>query len=393
MSEDALFRWNFTLKLACNQCKRALFVEEVATEEIFCTICGKQPRNKLRLGYLVARSRQEWPENWDEFASRGNLASEKSWIDVIPIAEPRNDPEDSAEPDSPPPCSMEDIDSPEETSLPSPSLSDRTPSKPDDLAPHRSDAEILALCDELSLPVEVATEAKRILLIASPRLPVKPNIKPSPAVLRACLFVACRQLGIVKTFNEFETDLPTQLRRKDFHKQFKHISLILKKFKIEFPPNTPNSPTNPSLLTPPLMSPTTSFQLSFTIVDFINHEAKAMGLSDAIRDRAVEICQHPNVENLFLGKRPSSWAAIVLSFAAECEECYLGTAPYAEAANVSLSTLTHGQKAMWQVVKDLGKTGTLPPAFRAQWNYIPNENGDKGTPESVGHKIWHIETV
>jgi transcription initiation factor TFIIIB Brf1 subunit/transcription initiation factor TFIIB len=237
----------------------------------------------------------------------------------------------------------------------------------------------------------VATEAKRILLIASPRLPVKPNVKPSLAVLRACLFAACRQLGIVKTFKEFEADLLTQTT-KDFRKQFKHISTILKTFIIEGPPNTPNTPTNPSLLTPPMMSPTTTFPQSFTIVDFINHESQTMGLSDAIRDRAVEISQHPDVENLFLGRRPSSWAAIVLSFAAQCENCHLATAPYAEAANVNLNTLIHGQKAMLQVAKDLAETGTLPPAFRAQCNYIPNEKGEKATPESAGQKTWHIET-
>jgi transcription initiation factor TFIIIB Brf1 subunit/transcription initiation factor TFIIB len=227
-------------------------------------------------------------------------------------------------------------------------LTDTTVSKPDDIAPHPSDPEILSLCDELSLPAEVATEAKRILLIASPRLPVKPNVKPSLAVLRACLFAACRQLGIVKTFKEFEADLLTQPTR-DFRKQFKHISTILKTFIIEGPPNTPNTPTNPSLLTPPMMSPTTTFPQSFTIVDFITHESQTMGLSDAIRDRAVEISQHPDVENLFLGRRPSSWAAIVLSFAAQCENFHLATAPYAEAANVNLNTLIHGQKAMLQV--------------------------------------------
>jgi hypothetical protein len=41
MSDDKLFRWNFTLPLACEVCRGACFVEEVSSCEIFCAMCGK----------------------------------------------------------------------------------------------------------------------------------------------------------------------------------------------------------------------------------------------------------------------------------------------------------------------------------------------------------------
>ena len=45
MSDDKLFRWNFTLTLACKACAGASFVEEAITAEIFCTLCGIQRLN------------------------------------------------------------------------------------------------------------------------------------------------------------------------------------------------------------------------------------------------------------------------------------------------------------------------------------------------------------
>jgi len=44
MSDDRLFRWNFTIQLKCEQCGGTVLVEEVKTEEIFCSTCGKSMR-------------------------------------------------------------------------------------------------------------------------------------------------------------------------------------------------------------------------------------------------------------------------------------------------------------------------------------------------------------
>jgi transcription initiation factor TFIIIB Brf1 subunit/transcription initiation factor TFIIB len=150
------------------------------------------------------------------------------------------------------------------------------------------------------------------------------------AVIRAALLAACRQLGIPKTFNELEGDLDPRLKTA-FHKQFKTIDLMLKRMILTSAVKTSSDGSRQSSASP---SPTSSFPASFTIIDFIHSEAKAMNLSDIIRDRAISIAKHAEIDELFHGRRPSSTAAIILSFAAECEEYYIGTEPYAEASNV-----------------------------------------------------------
>lgn len=44
MSDDQLFRWNFAIQLQCEKCGGGVLVEEVKTEEIFCSTCGKSMR-------------------------------------------------------------------------------------------------------------------------------------------------------------------------------------------------------------------------------------------------------------------------------------------------------------------------------------------------------------
>lgn len=186
--------------------------------------------------------------------------------------------------------------------------------------------------------------------------------KPNPSILlRAALFLTCRQLGIPKTFSEFERDLKGS-QKIQFHKQFKLLDATLKKdvFSNPIEGDTVSCPA----------SPATSFPTSFSVVDFIHSESKTLKLSDAIRDRALEISKSPEIERLFMGKRPSLGAAVILSFAAECEEQYLGTKPFAEAANMSIITLSASQKAMLRVVEEMSTHGPLPPPFRARWNYL-----------------------
>src|SRR5208282_1661534 len=146
-----------------------------------------------------------------------------------------------------------------------------------------------------------------------------------------------------------------------FHIIFKLVDSILKKDAL-------TSPVQP---VDTRVSLTNAFPSSFSIKDFISSQVKTMGLSDAIRDRAISISKCNEIENVFAGKRANVAAAVILSFAAECEEHYLGSAPYSEAANVGVSTIVSAQKALLEVVEEMSRRGALPPPMRARWNY-PN---------------------
>ena len=81
------------------------------------------------------------------------------------------------------------------------------------------------------------------------------------------------------------------------------------------------------------------------------------------------VAQHRVVQDLFAGRRPSITAAVALSFAAECEECFLGSAPYAEVAKSGVPTMSNAQKALLKAVEEMAMKGPLPEAFRSRWNY------------------------
>ena len=55
-----------------------------------------------------------------------------------------------------------------------------------------------------------------------------------------------------------------------------------------------------------------------------------MGLSDAIRDRAMAISENRDIKNLFSGRQANVGAAVVLAFAAGCEKYYLNAVNYAQ---------------------------------------------------------------
>jgi transcription initiation factor TFIIIB Brf1 subunit/transcription initiation factor TFIIB len=229
------------------------------------------------------------------------------------------------------------------------------------------DNDLLSQSRKLNLPEDVVIGAKKIILHLETEQLLPKALKPYlTAIIRAALLAACRQLGIPKTFNELEGDLDARLK-STFHKQFKTIDWMLKRMVLTPPVKTSSDGSRQSSASP---SPASSFPASFTIIDFIHSEAKAMNLSDIIRDRAIAIAQYPEIDQLFHGRRPSSTAAIILSFAAECEEYYIGTEPYAEVANVSANNILTGQRRMLKVVEDMAAKGPLPKPFRARWNFL-----------------------
>jgi hypothetical protein len=216
------------------------------------------------------------------------------------------------------------------------------------------DAHIVLLSKKLNLPDDVVSAAKRIIRRIQidtdfQNLYSRPNKITSLLVARAALFAACRQVRYPKLFKEIEIDLP-QNRKSSFHKVFKLIDSILKK----------------DALTNPITEiKSNAFPLLFSIKDFISSQAKTIGLSDAIRDRAMVIAENSDVQNVFSGRRANIGAAVVLSFAAGCEKYFLDSVRYAQAANISTMTFTFSQKAFLKFVENMSnRNGELPPPFR-----------------------------
>jgi transcription initiation factor TFIIIB Brf1 subunit/transcription initiation factor TFIIB len=109
----------------------------------------------------------------------------------------------------------------------------------------------------------------------------------------------------------------------------------------------------------------------FLLSDFVSSEAKTMGLSDTIRDRAMAISENHDIKNLFSGRQANVGAAVILAFAASRENYDLSSGHYARIANISRMTFVSSLKEFLKFVEDMSKRGELPLPFRAAWNY-PN---------------------
>jgi transcription initiation factor TFIIIB Brf1 subunit/transcription initiation factor TFIIB len=224
---------------------------------------------------------------------------------------------------------------------------------PPDLQHQRQPTSIRGIIEQIATTLDFSPEcieaADRICArveqegISKLRLP--PNM-----LARAALLVASRQVGTPKTFVEMERDLPKALRSK-FHKHFKLVDSILKKDV--------------------MMSPTKEGGDIYFHVDvdsFISSVGKALELDQAVLVRAIAIANTAEVKDLFAGKRPNAIAAVVMSFAAECEGVFKGSEPYAKASGLSEVTIQSSQRMLLRLTEDLVKRGALPPPLRAPWN-------------------------
>ncbi len=229
---------------------------------------------------------------------------------------------------------------------------------------HPVDLDLLTLAHKFDLSDEAVVAAKHIVLRYESKIS-----RPQLAVIaRAALFAACRQVGIARTFNEFDSNLDNN-KKVLWHKTFKAIDGLLKMDAQKKDALTKDTNKNASTGTNnQSASPASTIPISFRVTDFINSESKSLSLSPKIRSRALAISEHPVIESLFSGKRPSATAAIILSFAAECEDYYIGSAPYAEAAKVSTQAVVAGQKRLLRCVEEMAGRGQLPRPFRARWN-------------------------
>ena len=326
---------------------------------------------------MLAQSREEWPDGWDGAASFGNLSREKPWVEYFPRKQTPDEDITSSRPATtdlsipPLPPTFRTSQSPL-SSLPSATPSEpspfrsRTPASPDgeiedcievqpppDLQHQRQSTSIRALLEQIAATLELSAEcvdaAEQICARVEKEGIPRPKLPPN-MLARAALLAASRQLGQPKTFVEMERDLPKATRSK-FHKHFKHVDSILK--------------------ADVLMSPTKEDGDSYfhvTVESFISTVANALKLDQAVQQRAVAIARTAEVKDLFGGKRPNAIAAVILSFAAECEEVYKGSEPYAKASGLSDATIQSSQRMLLRMVEDMLKRGPLPPPFRAPWN-------------------------
>lgn len=229
---------------------------------------------------------------------------------------------------------------------------------------HPVDLDLLTLARKFDLSDEAVIAAKHIVL----RYETKISRPQLAAIARASLFAACRQVGIAKTFNEFDSDLDYN-KKALWHKTFKSIDALLKmdaqRKNALIKDTNGNTSTGTNYQ---FSSPASTIPAPVRVTDFINSEAKFLSLSSKIHSRALAISGHPVIDSLFSGKRPSITAAVILSFAAECEEYYIGSAPYAEAAKASMQSVAAGQKLLLRCVEEMARRGQLPLPFRARWN-------------------------
>ena len=326
----------------------------------------------------MAKSQDEWPSTWDESAFLGTASNGRSWMECVHVSQTINDASEPVNPSaqvstlskrniSPkslaPPCtssSSRQIEYSITVEPPPRSSSQRTETV--NTPSHTYDRELTSLSKKLNLQNNVVLAAKQIIsrVEKEPRFLKQcrnPN-KNSFIIVRVALFEACRQLRIPKTFKQFELDLPRDSKLY-FHKIFKIIDSILKN----------NASTNPVKDTDSSVSITNTFPSSFSTGDFISSQVKTMGLSDAIRDRAIAISKCVEIENFFVGRIAHIAAAVILSFAAEREGHYLGNALYAKAADVSTSTIASSQKELLGLVEEMSIKGVLPPPMRVRRNY------------------------
>lgn len=98
--------------------------------------------------------------------------------------------------------------------------------------------EIGTLCDVLQTTVHVATTAKSLFKLVEDSKGLKG--KPRPAIIAGCIFIACRQCGVPRTFTEIFA--LTSVPKKDIGRIFK----LLEKFFTTrgVPKSAPTKPTD-----------------------------------------------------------------------------------------------------------------------------------------------------
>lgn len=87
--------------------------------------------------------------------------------------------------------------------------------------------EIGAYCDAIQISKNIAEAAKHIFKLVEEKKALKG--KPQDAIIAGCIFIACRQAGVGRTFREIH--MLTKVGKKDIGKVFKLLEAFLQKHK------------------------------------------------------------------------------------------------------------------------------------------------------------------
>lgn len=87
--------------------------------------------------------------------------------------------------------------------------------------------EIGAYCDAIQISKNIAESAKHIFKLVEEKKALKG--KPQDAIIAGCIFIACRQAGVGRTFREIH--MLTKVGKKDIGKVFKLLESFLQKQK------------------------------------------------------------------------------------------------------------------------------------------------------------------
>jgi len=89
--------------------------------------------------------------------------------------------------------------------------------------------EIGTYCDSINIPKHISEAAKHIFKLVEEKKALKG--KPQEAIIAGCIFIACRQAGVPRTFREIHN--LTRVGKKDIGKVFKLLESFLQKQKQE----------------------------------------------------------------------------------------------------------------------------------------------------------------
>jgi hypothetical protein len=285
---------------------------------------------------VLAKTCEEWPKDWNETASFGKLASEQSWMEnietspTIRVPSPpsrRNSLTLPSENDGSPVLeSPVDLDD----SYPTIEFSDFLviPAPIDGNETIPIEPQLENLSRELGLPDSVLRPASLILSYSDSKFKRNQGTILSAIVMRAALFIACRQTGLAKTFKQFQSDLDFKCRNL-FRRQFRRIDLLLKEA----------SPQNH----------TASHPLS--VEEFIQSMARTFSITDKIRETCMTVSRLQAVQTAFHAGSPSKTAAIILSFVVEkCDHFDISDERWAEVAGIHWIPISLGRRDLGEIL-------------------------------------------
>ncbi|ESN95389.1 hypothetical protein HELRODRAFT_185984 [Helobdella robusta] len=180
--------------------------------------------------------------------------------------------------------------------------------------------EIAQMADRLNLPKMIADRANTIFK----QVHVSKSLKgrSNDAISSACMYIACRQEGVPRTFKELCA--VSKVSKKEIGRAFKLILKIIN----------------------------TSVELIST-GDFMSRFCSNLGLSAAIQKAAIHIADKAVLLNLVAGRSPVSVAAAAIYMASQASDDKKTAKEIGDVSGVAEVTVKHAYKSMYPKAHDL----------------------------------------